>query len=146
MSETIFCNWRSFKNDKNAFYFTLKALFGFKMFKLLLFLVMEKIGLISKIRLISNFVTSQLGQQTTAIYILINISRSKCNQIIKFGQLIEYKMRNIFLETSYTKCDGETIPRPFSKKAKASISLDQSSKVLYSLFLLYAKLRTSKIY
>ena len=27
---------------------------------------------------------------------------------MKFGQLIEYNMRNIFLEKSYTKCGGET--------------------------------------
>ena len=26
-------------------------------------------------------------------------------------------MRNIFVEKSYIKCDGETVPRPFSKKA-----------------------------
>ena len=61
---------------------------------------------------------------------------------MKFGQLIEYNMRNIFVEKSYTKCGGETIPRPFSKKSKLSISLDQYSKVLYILFLLFAKLRT----
>ena len=29
------------------------------------------------------------------------------------GQLIEYNMRNIFLEKSYIKCDAETIPDPF---------------------------------
>ena len=51
-------------------------------------------------------------------------------------------MRNIFLEKSYTKYGGETIPRPFSKKSELSISLDQYSKVLYILFLLIAKLRT----
>ena len=34
---------------------------------------------------------------------------------MKFGQLIEYNMRNIFAEKSYTKCAGETIPRPLSK-------------------------------
>ena len=50
-----------------------------------------------------------------AIYIFPNISRSKGNQAIKFGQLIEYNMRNIFVEKSYTKCGGETIPRPLSK-------------------------------
>ena len=33
--------------------------------------------------------TSQPGQQTIAIHILINISRTKGNQTIKFGQLIE---------------------------------------------------------
>ena len=47
------------------------------------------------------------------IHVLPNISRSKGNQTIKFGQLIEYKIGNIFLEKSYTKCDGETIPTPF---------------------------------
>ena len=34
-------------------------------------------------------------------------------------------MRNIFHEKSYTKHGGETIPKPFSKKIKFSISLDQ---------------------
>ena len=59
------------------------------------------------------------------MHIFPDISRSKGNQTIKFGQLIEYNMRNIFLEKSYTKCGGETIPRPFSKKSKLSLSLDQ---------------------
>ena len=65
----------------------------------------------------------QPGTQT--IHMLSNISRSKGNQTIKFGQLTEYNMKNIFLEKSYTKCGGKTIPRPFSKKSKLSISLDQ---------------------
>ena len=41
--------------------------------------------------------TSQPGLQTTAIHMF---SRRKDNQIMKFGQLIEYNMRNIFLEKS----------------------------------------------
>ena len=69
--------------------------------------------------------TSQPGWQTIVIRILPNISRSKGNQTMKFGQLIDYNMRNIFLEKSYTKCGGETSPRPFSEKLKLSISLDQ---------------------
>ena len=36
------------------------------------------------------------------------------NEAMKFGQLIEYSMRNTFLEKLYTKCGAETIPRPFS--------------------------------
>ena len=84
---------------------------------------------------------SQPGEQTIAIHILPNISKSKGSQAMKFGQLIEYNMRNIFVEKSYTKCAGETIPRPLSKKSKLSISLDQQCKVLNSLFLLYANLR-----
>ena len=72
--------------------------------------------LIKKMRLISKFMTSQPGKQTISIHILPNISRSKGNQTIKFVQLIKYNMRKIFLENSYTKCGGETIPRSFSKK------------------------------
>ena len=65
---------------------------------------------------------------------------------MKFGQLIECNTRNIFLEKSYTMCGGETSLRPFSEKVKLSISLNQQSRVLYSLFVLYVKLRTIEIY
>ena len=65
--------------------------------------------------------TSQPGQQTIVIHILPNISRSKHNQTMKFGQLIEYNMRNFFLGKSYTKCGWETSPRTFSEKLKLSI-------------------------
>ena len=65
---------------------------------------------------------------------------------MKFSQLIECSIRNIFLEKSYTKCGGETSPRPFSEKLKLSMSLDQYSKVLYSLFLLYGKLGANETY
>ena len=65
---------------------------------------------------------------------------------MKFGQLIEYNMRKIFLEKSYRKCGEETIPRHFPEKLKLSISLDQESKVLCSLFLLHLELRAIKIY
>ena len=65
---------------------------------------------------------------------------------MKFGHLIEYDMRNIVLEKLYVKCGGKTISRPFFKKLKLSISLDQLSKVLYSLLLLKTKLRTIERY
>ena len=74
--------------------------------------------------------TSQPGQQTIAIYILPNISRSKANQTMEFRQLIEYNMRNSFIEKSYTKFGGVTILRIFSGKTKLSISLDQQFKFL----------------
>ena len=64
---------------------------------------MHKNSLIRQKTLISKFMTSQRGKETIAIDILPNISRSKANQEIKFGQLIECNMRNIFLEKSYTK-------------------------------------------
>ena len=44
---------------------------------------------------------------------------------MKFGQLVKYNMKNIFHEKSFTKCGGETITRPFSKKSKLRISLNQ---------------------
>ena len=81
---------------KNGFYFILKFLSVLKIFKLLSWLF-GHIGLIKKIRLISNFMMSQSVYQTITIHILPNISRIKGNQIMKFGQLIEYNKRNIFL-------------------------------------------------
>ena len=69
--------------------------------------------------------TSQPVKQTIAIHILPYISRSKDNQTVKFGQLIEYNMRKTFPEKSYTKCGRETTPRAFSKKSNLNISLDQ---------------------
>ena len=44
---------------------------------------------------------------------------------MKLGQLTEYNMTSILVEKSYTKCAGETISTPLSKKSKLSISLDQ---------------------
>ena len=65
---------------------------------------------------------------------------------MKFGQLLECNMRKNFLRIPYTKRGEETRPRLFSEKLKLSISLDQQSKSLYSLYLLYVKLRAIKIY
>ena len=38
--------------------------------------------------------------QNTAIHTLLNISKTKGNQTMKFGQLKEYDMRNIFVKKS----------------------------------------------
>ena len=89
---------------------------------------------------------SEPGKQIIAMHILPNILVSKDDQAMKFGQLIEYDMKNIFLRKLWPKCGGQTIPRSFSKKSNLNISLDQYPKVLYSLYLLYAKLRAIKIY
>ena len=53
-----------------------------------------------------------------------NISRSKSNQTMKFGQLIECNMRILgitFQEKLYPRCGGEISARPFSVKLKYSI-------------------------
>ena len=69
--------------------------------------------------------TPQPGYQTIAIHILTNISRSKGNQALKLGQLIEYDITNIFLEISYIRCGIETIPKPFSRESKLTIALNK---------------------
>ena len=54
--------------------------------------------MIRNIRLTSKFITSQPGLQTIAMHILPNISQSKGIYTMKFGQLIEYNKRNIYLQ------------------------------------------------
>ena len=89
---------------KNAFYSILKSLFILKILSFchdIKFFVTRSCGknsLIRKIRLTSKFMTSLLGLQTIVIHIFPNISQSKGNQTMKFGQLIEYNKRNIFLQ------------------------------------------------
>ena len=64
---------------------------------------------------------------------------------MKYVQLIECKMGNTFLEKSCTKCGGETSPKLSSEKLKLDITQDQYSKVLYSLLLLYVKMKAIEI-
>ena len=74
--------------------------------------------------------TSQTGQQIITIHLFPNISIIKGNETMKFGQLIEYNMKNIFLEKSNTKCGGENSPRTCYKKTKLEIPQDQQSEML----------------
>ena len=53
--------------------------------------------------LILKFMTSEPGQQTVTLHILLNISQIKGNQTMKFGQVIEYNKGNIFLKKSCRK-------------------------------------------
>ena len=57
---------------------------------------------------------------------------------MKFGQLIEYEVRNIFLEKSCTKYVGETSPGPFLKSQNWTYIWMNSLKSYTAL--LYAKL------
>ena len=59
---------------------------------------------------------SQHGKQIMSIHILPKTRIIEGNQTMKYGQLKECNMRNIFLEKSYTKCSAETILKPVSKK------------------------------
>ena len=57
--------------------------------------------------------TSQPGLQTIAIHILLNISQSKGNQKMKFGQLVEYN-KKIFIFKNYAKNKaGRLVPDLF---------------------------------
>ena len=57
---------------------------------------------------------SQPDLQTISIQILPNVSPSKGNQNIKFGQLIEYNKGNIFLQKSCGEWGRETSSRTLS--------------------------------
>ena len=54
--------------------------------------------------------TLQTRQKIVTIHILFYISRSIGKKKRKFSQLIEYNMKNIFLEKLYD-CGGEVSPR-----------------------------------
>ena len=49
---------------------------------------------------------SSSGRQIITIHKLPNISRNKDNQAMQFGQLIEYNVRNIFLQ-SHAENEGQ---------------------------------------
>ena len=90
-------HWKHFKNDEKCFLFHLKSFShsqGIQVF-VLTFWSCREYSLIRKVRLISKFML-QPGLQTITIHMLPNILRSKHNQTMKLGQLIEYKKRNIF--------------------------------------------------
>ena len=57
---------------------------------------------------------SQPGLQTIAIHILPNISQSKGNETVKFGQLIGYNKRDILLQKLWRKWAKESSSIPLS--------------------------------
>ena len=58
---------------------------------------------------------SQPMYQTIAIHILTNISRSRGNQTMKFGQLLECNTRNIFLKNHKENVVEKLFPDPFQE-------------------------------
>ena len=110
-----------FKMMKNAFYFTLKVLFVLKIFRFFVLTfghVEKQLDQKDKVNFKICDVTNL--KQTIAIHVLPNISRSKSNQTMIFGQLIEYKMRNIFLEnhTQNVMKKQTPFPKSYLKKIK----------------------------
>ena len=94
-------NKKPFKNDEKCVLCPVEmSRIGLKIFSFLfcLFLLCEK-RLDEKTK-VSKFMTSQTVILTITIRTLSNFSLSKNSQTMKFILLIEYKMRNIFLEKS----------------------------------------------
>ena len=67
--------------------------------------------------------------------------------------MIEYSMRNIFLEKSYARCGGETSPISFLKKIKIEhisgskvFLFNKIIKIFTARSYCVSKLRTAKMY
>ena len=112
--------WKLFKNDGNYFFFfILKALFVVKIFKLLCssFGLLRTTWLEQKSEFQSLWRHSLVNKQLK-INILPDISWSKGNQTMKFGQVKEYNKKNFFLQKSCRKGDRGTSSRSLSSFSK----------------------------
>ena len=56
---------------------------------------------------------------------------------MKFGQFLDYNMRNIFLKSDKQNVAEKLVP---DQKSQLSIFLDQQYEMLYSLLELYAQI------
>ena len=117
---------------KNHFHFTLKAIFILKTIKFLSWLF-ANVGKRRNKKAKVNFKIYDviISKKIIAIQILPNISRSKNNQTIRFGQLIEYNMRKIYFEELYTKCGAGTSSRPSSYLCINSLKIHIVCTLLY---------------
>ena len=79
---------------------------------------------------------SQPGLPIIAIHICLNISRSKGNQSMKFGQLIGYNMRNIFVQNHTQNVLEKLFPGPFLKN-QIGVYLWINSLKFYTVCLYY---------
>ena len=105
-----FATKNTLKRMKNIFYFTLKLFLFLRYWN-----IMQKNCSMKKLKLISKFMTSWIGKQIITTKTLPYISRSEDSQTMKFGELIEYNMRNIFFENTSWKCGQQTSSRFFFK-------------------------------
>ena len=113
------------------FLFLLKSLFVLKVFKFLpdfFDYVRKRLDKKAKVNFKIYYVTDWI--KNIPIDILSSIVRSKGNQKMKFGHLIEYNMGSIFLEKLYAKCSAEASLRYYYKNLKLNIFEDQCSEIL----------------
>ena len=102
---------------KNAFYFMLKAVFVLE-----IFFLSKRFGYAEKLnkKAMINVKIDDVTNWTTNNY-HIQISKSKSNLAMKFGQLIEYSMRNNYLPRKCRKLGMETSSRRFLAFLKSFI-------------------------
>ena len=72
-------------------------------------------NLIRKVKLISEFMTSLTGKQIITVHILLNITRNKVHQTMKFSQLIKYNVTNTFLINHTKNVVLKLVPDSFPK-------------------------------
>ena len=70
-----------------------------------------------------------------------NISRSKDNQAMKFGQLLDIAGETFFLKNHAQNVAEKVVPDPFLKT-----KIEHISGSIVKSFILYAKLRVIKIF
>ena len=112
-------HWKPFKSYEKCFLFHLKSSFRsqdiFNFFYLnfsgLFHHIKNRLDYKDKANFKIHDVTTRLAKICNR-HILPNISRSKDNQAMKFGRLIEYNKINIFLQNLYRKWSRETSSRP----------------------------------
>ena len=115
---------------KNTFYLTLKNSLCSQdiLVFVLIFWSCRKTAWLDNV---SKFMTSQPGKQIISIHILSNITRSKNIHGIKFGQLIQYNMWNIFIEKSFTEYGRKSVTTPSSNKLNLCSNILQLCTVCF---------------
>ena len=88
--------------------------------------------------------TLQTRQKNKTIHILPHISRSKGNREMKFGQLIEYDVRNVFLKNHDEKQAGRLVLDLFLLFFKKKLYI--KSKQVVSTLVLIIFIRNGKIF
>ena len=86
--------------------------------------------------------TSKTGKQIITIHILPNISRSKGNKIMKFGQFINVTWKIPFSKNYMQNVVENLVPDLLLKNQLFTISLDQQSEILSSLSLFYVQVES----
>ena len=78
--------------------------------------------------------TLQTGYQTTILLIFPNISQTKVNQTMKFGQLIEYNKTNIFFRIMQKLRQGDYFQTSFCFFRKVHMRYASGLQLRFNIF------------